>query len=511
MSYRLNVKIKKGEYWYGGNVALGMLMPLHRFKCFYVYDTRNLLFNQSSPFLVSSEGRYIYSEEGFRYMVFGTRLLCKSKFAEIKLYEGYENLKGAFLAASKKHFPATGNMPPATKFTKPQYCTWIEFIDDQNQKDIIEYAKTIKAKNMPIGEIILDDGWQNKFGDWTFKKETFPEPKKMIDELKSMGFDVSLWICPFVQFDAPDFEYLEENNLLIRDKKGKIANRRWWNGRDPVLDFTHPKAREWFSEKCQWLIDEYGVSGFKQDAGDPLWYRNSDQLYAGVTANEHSLYWAKSALDFEYNELRACWKGGGLGIAQRLADKRHSWSKYFGLRSLIPNMLALGIIGHPYGCPDMVGGGLETSFKPNSKFDNELFIRSAQCCAPMPMMQYSKSIWNLKNKEDAQLCIDAANYHQRFVDYIIEVAKESAHTCEPIVRYMEYSYPKSGYGKVTQQFMLGDKYLVAPMVWKKKSRKIHFPAGSRWQDIETKEIIEGGQVLKVEVPIEKLPVYEKID
>ncbi|MEL3909051.1 MAG: glycoside hydrolase family 31 protein [Treponemataceae bacterium] len=401
-------------------------------------------------------------------------------------------------------------MPPETKFSKPQYCTWIEFIDNQNQEDILKYAKTIKEKNMPIGEIILDDGWQYTFGDWTFNKKTFPDPKKLINELKEMGFDVSLWICPFVSEKAPDYKYLEKNNLLIREPNGEVAIRKWWNGKDPILDFTNPKAREWFSKKCQWLIDEYGISGFKQDAGDPLYYRDDDLLYEKITANEHSLYWAKSALDFEYNELRACWKGGGFGIAQRLADKRHGWSRFFGLRCLVPNMLALGIIGHPFGCPDMVGGGLEFNFGENAKFDNELFVRFAQCSALMPMMQYSKSIWNLEDKETSRLCIEAANYHQKFVDYIIEVAKESANTGEPIVRYMEYEFPKSGYGKITQQFMLGDKYLVAPMVWKRKKRKIHFPEGCNWKDVETEEIINGGQVLKLAIPLDKLPVYEKI-
>lgn len=41
-------------------------------------------------------------------------------------------------------------------------------------------------------------------------------------------------------------------------------------------------------------------------------------------------------------------------LVMRLADKDHSWA---ALGRLIPDMLAAGLIGCPYICPDMVGGG----------------------------------------------------------------------------------------------------------------------------------------------------------
>lgn len=511
MKNKLKVKILKNEYWYGGNVALGCLLPFTRFSFFRLNDIRNTKYNQAAPFYLSNKGRYIWSNDGFKIKVSFDKIICTNNTSEIKLYEGFKDLKRAFLAASKKHFPPKGNMPPELMFRIPQYCTWVELIDNQNQKDVIDYARSIIENGMPPGEIIIDDGWQNDFGDWVFKKETFPDPHNMIKELQNMGFNVSLWICPFVSKDSPDFNLLVKNNALVRNKKNKLALRRWWNGRDYVLDLTNNFAVKWFMSKCQYLIDEYGIKGFKQDAGDARYYRANDITTKPTTPNTQSELWAKLASKFEYNELRACWKCAGEGYTQRLADKTHRWIHFFGLKSLIPNILTLGIIGHPYGCPDMIGGGLEIDFnKPEKKYDHELFVRSSQCSALMPMMQYSKSIWRLKRKDISKLCIEASNYHKLFENVIIDEAKKSKDSGEPILRYIEYEFPNEGFEKEKQQFMLGSKYFVAPIVKKgQKIKKIRLPKG-KWKLYQTKQVYDGDSVVELKVDLETLPIFEKL-
>ena len=41
-------------------------------------------------------------------------------------------------------------------------------------------------------------------------------------------------------------------------------------------------------------------------------------------------------------------------LAQRLRDKGHNWQD---LQQLIPDALALGLMGYAFMCPDMIGGG----------------------------------------------------------------------------------------------------------------------------------------------------------
>ena len=81
------------------------------------------------------------------------------------------------------------------------------------------------------------------------------------------------------------------------------------------------------------------------------------------------------ALQYPLCEYRHAWKLGGQPIVERLHDKKHSWED---LRSLIPAMIAGGLLGHPFMCPDMIGGGEWTCFLPGAPFEPELFIRSAQ-------------------------------------------------------------------------------------------------------------------------------------
>ena len=57
--------------------------------------------------------------------------------------------------------------------------------------------------------------------------------------------------------------------------------------------------------------------------------------------------------------------------------------------------------------------------------------------------------------------------------------------------------------------MLGDKYLVAPVVDEDDSKTVYLPAG-RWKDDQGK-IWRGPRVLNLQnVPLDRLPYYEKL-
>ncbi|MDR3293641.1 MAG: glycoside hydrolase family 31 protein [Clostridiales bacterium] len=511
MKYLLEIDMLPNEYWYGGKIGDGVQMPVNAVRDYYQDNSVSGFGDQSSPFFVSNKGRYVWSEDGFVTTFQKGHVKFESETAEIKLYEGYETLKGAFLAASKAHFPPDGNMPDELMFKIPQYCTWIEMKKRQTQNGVLRYAESILECGMPAGEIIIDDGWQRTFGDWRFKSKRFPDPKGMVEKLHKMGFKVILWIVPFVDKNAPDFTYLADNDCLVKNADGTVAFRKWWDGSDAVLDFSAPKAVEWFFGVVRGLMTEYDADGFKQDAADNKFYRADDITAGGVSPNGQTELWMKSALNFPFNELRASFKGGGIGVAQRLGDKRHRWAEYGGVRALIPNSLLLGITGHPFSCPDMIGGGLASDFwRPQEFYDHELFVRWAECSTLMPMMQYSLSLWRLRNQKTAELCRHAANFHLKFSDYIIKYAKAARKSGEPIVRYMEYSYPNEGMEEVKQQYMLGDDYIIAPVVNKGETTKeVKLPKGSKWKLHSTGEIFEGGQTLSIKAEIDELPIFEK--
>ena len=196
----------------------------------------------------------------------------------------------------------------------------------------------------------------------------------------------------------------------------------------------------------------------------------------------------------------------GQPLVQRLRDKSHTWDD---VRVLIPDMIGLGLIGHQFGCPDMIGGGEWTSFQDTSVLDEELIVRSAQVSALMPMMQFSVAPWRVLNKENLTICKKMANLHYRMGREILELAKESAVSGEPMIRNLEYEYPGKGYEENKDQFLLGNKIMVAPVVVKsQRSREVVFPEGN-WKG-DDGSTVKGPVTLKIDVPLERLPWYRKM-
>ncbi len=499
------VELLPGENWYGGFVTDGSSMPFNAASPV----SRDLFergdYNQSAPLLISDQGRWLWCAQPFRFSFAGNTLTAFSGLAEIQLGQGGGTLREAFLDASRRFFPPQGKTPDLRLFTHPQYNTWIELMYDQEEKAILNYARTLLEQKYPTGVLMIDDNWQEDYGLWKFSGTRFRDPKAMIARLKEMGFPVMLWVCPFISADSTVYRDLRGKGYLLKEKEGgEPAMVRWWNGVSAVLDLSNPGAAEWFRGQLQSLVDAYGVDGFKFDAGDADYYAGDVVSFVPeTTANDHTELYARVGLDFPLNEYRACWKMGGQPLVQRLKDKDHRWP---AIGRLIPDLLAQGLIGHPFTCPDMIGGGEYLSFLSAETIDQELVVRSAQVHALMPMMQFSVAPWRILSPENNAICRRMAELHVEIGPEIAELAKESARTGEPIARSLEYQFPHQGYAAVKDQFLLGPDLLVAPVLEKgARSRKVLFPPGT-WKG-DDGSIVEGPAERTIEVPLERLPYY----
>lgn len=507
--YETKVSSLAGEKWWGGMVALGSEMPYGGNVRLYDLSAENLN-NQNVPLLLSSEGRYIWSEKPFSFKVENGELRLFSDYEAIEPVLAGRTLKEAYLAASSKHFPASGTLPDSLFFSMPQYNTWIELIYNQNQEDILKYADNVLKNNFPVGVFMIDDNWQRHYGNFDFKADRFPDPKGMIARLHQQGFRIMFWICPFVSPDSPEFRELQQKGFLIK-KKGtnQPAIIEWWNGFSASYDLSNPAAAEHLKNQLRKMQTEYGADGFKFDAGDIAHYNDPELEFYDKTATSVDMceYWAKIGLDFPVNEYRAGWKMGGQPLVQRLGDKDYSWH---ATSLLIPDMLAAGLMGYAYTCPDMIGGGQFGSFLgvDQSKLDQELIVRSCQVHALMPMMQFSVAPWRILNEKNLAICREYAHLHEQMGGYILELARHAAETGEPIIRHMEYAFPHQGFAECKDQFMLGERYLVAPVVTKEHTRKVMLPKG-QWKD-DTGKKFKGPQTIEVNAPLERLPRFERI-
>lgn len=505
MKYLL--KFLHNEYWYGGATEYGKDVPFGISDHFTADLRKNETANQAAPLFISNKGRFIWSEDGF---------LLETKDGEIQIisngavYIGQSGntLADAYKEVSAKYFPSSGVMPDRLMFEMPQYCTWIELQYNQSQKGILKYAKNIIESGMPVGELIIDDNWQIDYGVWDFDTASFPSPEKMIRELKAKGFKVCLWIAPYISPDSMVFRELEQKRLLVVGADGNTAVRRWWNGFSAVLDLTNPQAVAWFESQTCYLKNKYGIDGFKLDGGDPYMYKEDDITFYPTNPNDQCRRWAELGGMYPFNEVRSCWKLGGSGITQRLCDKKHSWEK--GLDRLIPCAINLGLIGHAFCCPDMIGGGSFMDFFGDIPIDEELCIRWIQASTFMPMMQFSYAVWRRLSACGRKIALRFAELRRKYGEYFVELAKRAAINGEPIIRSLEYEHPGQGFEREKNSFRIG-KFLVAPILKKgEKQRKIRLPSGTWLNMLDGKKYC-GITEIQCVVPREDLLYFELME
>lgn len=506
------------EKWWAGIISQGQLMPVEGTLRANLID--NTHGNQVQPLLLSDRGNLIWSEEPFEFVIENGEVEILQARGEIVRLNAGKTLRDAQRYASEHFFPPQGLLPDELFFTAPQYNTWIELMYDQNQRDVLRYAERIVAHGFPPGVLMIDDTWQEDYGKWNFNPGRFPDPKAMIERLHELGFKVMLWVCPFVSPDSDVYRDLAGKGAFLRNGSGGTlaagmpslldgdpAPRivQWWNGYSAVLDLSNPVAETWFTEQLDLLRTEYGVDGFKFDAGDAEYYAGGIS-YADVSANSQAELFGRIGLKYPLNEYRAMWKMGGQPLVQRLRDKCHSWGD---LHKLVPSMNLAGLTGYTFCCPDMVGGGEFTSFLEGAPIDAELIVRSAQCHALMPMMQFSAAPWRILDEEHFAAVRACVALRRQFAPYILSEARKSALTGEPIMRNMEYAFPGMGYSGWNQQFLIGERLLVAPVVEKGTTQqRIQLPPG-RWRGFDGKEY-RGPVIVTVPVELETLPYFEKI-
>ena len=143
-----------------------------------------------------------------------------------------------------------------------------------------EIVKKADEVNLPFDVIHLDTAWFQedwnpdlKFGD------RFPEPEKQMAILKEQGIHTSLWQYNFVPprednslfVEARDGDFLghaiKPDGTRSKDFHYYPNDTTGWKTDDLVIDFTNPKAANWYGKKIEHLIEQ-GASAIKTDFSD---------------------------------------------------------------------------------------------------------------------------------------------------------------------------------------------------------------------------------------------------
>ena len=113
-------------------------------------------------------------------------------------------------------------------------------------------------------------------------------------------------------------------------------------------------------------------------------------------------------------------------------------------------------------------------------------------------------------EKNYQIVKDLLRFRERYTPYILQMAHHAAKAYEPIVRPLAYEFPDCGYETESTMYLLGDKYLVVPMLEKGKTeRTVTLPRGL-WKESDG-SILQGGQPVTLHFPLEKVYVFERME
>ncbi len=503
-------------HWYGGEVTAAHQWPLETAE--WNADPFLATSNQATPFWTASSGVGIllntHDDIAASINKDGDGLF---RFAYMRSPEmHYTIFVGRNIAEARDLFVASLGLPrqrpPDEVFERPVWSTWISFLNDVTQSDVVNFSRRIHSEGWAASVIEIDAGWQTHFGDLRFNSK-FPEPKSMVEEVHKLGYLLTLWVCNFANPDSERYKRGEQRGLLVGDAAtGKAARIHWWEGEGTLIDFNNPPARAEYVGELKTLMERYGVDGFKFDGGDAEYWPAAGALSSGpmpLTRNRYTDLWAEVGAEFELNELRVGWLSQPLGLFNRMRDKSASWSEVDGLPAIVPHGSIQSLLGFVFNCADLIGGGLDTGFKP----DEELNVRWTQAAAFMPIMQFSYAPWNYSEPSQKIIRHFIELHAKLWPSHFKPLVDRAMTTGKPVWSPLFYIFPEDEETyEISDEFMVGETLLVAPVLRPgERSRDVYLPAGS-WRDSWSGETTSGGRVIPaVPAPLERIPVFERLD
>ncbi|XP_064152476.1 myogenesis-regulating glycosidase-like [Anguilla rostrata] len=388
----------------------------------------------------------------------------------------------------RRYFNKPNKVPSEAVFRHPIWSTWAVHKTSVDQEKLLAYAANIRKYGFNCSHLELDDRYTTGYGEFEFDPVKFPNTSDMFRTLEADRFLVSLWTHPFVNYNSANFGTCMKKGFLVRQPEGDLpALVHWWNGVAGILDFTNPGAREWYASHLRALKAKYpGVVSFKFDAGETSYL--PQQFSTLVPLRDPSLYtrrYSEMAIPFrERAELRVGYQSQNISCFFRIMDRDSVWGYELGLKSIIPTVLTISILGYQFVLPDMIGGNVY----PNRTYggqrlpDRELYIRWLELSAFMPAMRFSIPPWEYDD-EVVAIAKKFTKLHETLVaPRVLELAAEVLDTGDPIIRPLWWiaTDDEAAY-KIDSQFLIGDDLMVAPVLEPgKQERDIYLPAG-RWR------------------------------
>jgi alpha-D-xyloside xylohydrolase len=486
------------------------------------YGNKGVGTHKPVPFFMSNRGLGVWVDSyspGIFDLNGSERFETRIRFKENKfrvVFIGGEKLTDILKAFTR----LTGRpaLPPPWAFG-----LWKSRDVHHNQDSVYTDIIKLRRYKIPASVLVIDSPWETGYNNFKVNTRQFNEPDSMFNRIEELGFNLCLWLTPFVnkenvidmkgiENESDNFSEAARKGFLIKEKTGNVALSDWWKGKGGLVDFTNPNAVEWWYNEMKRMLD-YGVKAFKCDDGegnfvpDAVFYDGSSSykmknryafLYDSVMQGFIDKYLDSNGVLITrsgytgFQKFPFAWAG----------DNDADFSFANGLPSVIVAGQNAALSGISLWGTDIAGyAGTPTK---------ELFIRWTQFAVFCPFMQIHMTS-NLGPWDFGEDALDIfrkyAVLRMQLFPYLYNAVHEAVETGLPVIRPMALAFQNDAEAvKNIYQFMFGPDILVAPIYQPGNHRIVYLPESS-WIDFWNGKTINGKQYTEVEAPLDKIPLY----
>ena len=391
--------------------------------------------------------------------------------------------------------------------------------DSINQSDILQMVQTMNQSGFQNGTIEILCGYSSKDGDLDFDRDRFTSVADMIAQIKDNGFNVAVSVNPFSNVDSKSFQEGVKNDYYVREGRGEVPGLSRWDrgvGIGSLVDISNPNASLWYESRLEAFQEKAGFDYFTFDYGEAK-YLPLDYITEVMFKNpcEYTTNYANLASQKgNPTVLRSVFQNQNISLILQTIPKSPTWNYDNGLKTVIPTVLTLGIVGYPYIMLDM-----EYSMG-SERPEKELFIRWLEISAFLPVMKIPIPVWEY-DEEVVTITKKWIKFHQEIIaPKVACLGKSVIKSGDPIIRPMWWVLPEDENAQnCDSQFLIGDEILVAPILdpvvngtTGKVSRQVYIPAGN-WVNKLTDQLVNPIPItptwVTVEAALDEVPYFEK--
>lgn len=423
-------------------------------------------------------------------------------------------------------------------------CRWSYFPENR----VLKIAETFREKNIPCDAIYLDIDYMDGYRCFTWDKNHFPKPKKMIKKLRKKGFHTVVMIDPGIRVDENYEVYKDgmEKDVFCRRTNGDLMTGPVWPPDCVWPDFTDPEVRDWWGPLYKDLYVRDDVSGFWNDMNEPAVFKvNSltfpDEVhhhFEGQGANHakaHNIYGQQMARatydglkDLKPNKrpflvTRATFSGGQRFAAVWTGDNLADW-EHLRLANIQCQRLSLsgfsfvgtdigGFAGVPTG--ELLVRWLQLAiFHPfyrihsmGNNVDGAAEAEADIVAEAERLNRLDQEPWAF-GEESEELAKEAIELRYKLLPYIYTAFYQHAQDGLPLLRSLAFvDQEDSNTHKRENEFMFGDHLLISPVLKEgAKSVSTYLPKG-QWLDYYTGRTYTGGKRYSISVKLDRIPIF----